>query len=219
MVRSLPGRFTSALPRGIRYSPSGICSFLAYSSLCSRNTTGSSHRMADFSRPLASAPVEGQTTFRPGMWVNSASRHWECWPALRRPAPMGARNTMGIFTWPPVMYRILAAWFITGSRQTVMKSSYIHSTTGRRPRMAMPTAMPVKPDSLMGVSMTRLGPNSSKKPWVMANTLPITAISSPRTTTFSSRTISSCRPSRIALLIESVLILPHTSHCLHCIHP
>ena len=50
-VRSLPARFTSAAPRGMVYSPSGISSLWAYSSLCSRNTTGSSSRIADFSRP------------------------------------------------------------------------------------------------------------------------------------------------------------------------
>ena len=50
----LPARFTSAAPRGMVYSPSGISSLWAYSSLCSRNTTGSSSRIADFSRPLAS---------------------------------------------------------------------------------------------------------------------------------------------------------------------
>ena len=60
------------------------------------------------------------------------------------------------------------------------------------------------------VSMTRLGPNSSKKPLVMANTLPITAISSPMMNILSSRRISSSRPSRMALLTVIFFILPHT---------
>ena len=32
--------------------------------------------------------------------------------------------------------------------------------------MAAPTPAPTKPASLIGVSMTRRGPNSSRRPWV-----------------------------------------------------
>ncbi len=38
---------------------------------------------------------------------------------------------------------------------------YISSTIGRSPTIAAPTAMPMKPCSLIGVSMTRRSPNSS----------------------------------------------------------
>ena len=212
MVRSLPSRLTLALPMGTRYSSSsGISSFLAYSSLCSKTTTGSGSRIADLMRPLASAAEQGATTFRPGKWQTMPSRDWECWPALRRPEPMGIRSTRGIEHWPPDMYFSLAAWLNRGSAQTVTKSSYISSTQGCIPRMAAPTAIPRKPSSEMGVSMTRLGPNSSRKPVVMANTLPITAMSSPIMNILSSRRISSSRPSRMALLtVIFLLILPHT---------
>ena len=47
------------------------------------------------------------------------------------------------------------------------------STTGRSPRMAIPTAVPIKPFSLNGVSITWVSPNSSKSPSVARNTPPI----------------------------------------------
>ena len=127
---------------------------------------------------------------------------------------MGIRSTRGMEHCPPDMYFILAAWFSRGSAHSVTKSSYISSTTGCMPRMAAPTAMPMNPSSEMGVSMTRLGPNSSRKPVVMANTLPITAMSSPMMNILSSRRISSSRPSRMALLtLIFLLISPHTFRC------
>ena len=96
MVRSLPSRFTLALPMGVMYSSSGIISLWAYSSLCSNTTTGSGSRIAALMRPLASSAQLGATTFRPGKWHTMPSRDWECWPALRRPEPMGIRSTRGM---------------------------------------------------------------------------------------------------------------------------
>ena len=40
----------------------------------------------------------------------------------------------------------------------------MNSTTGRNPIMAAPTPNPAKPDSLIGVSMTRFGPNFCNRP-------------------------------------------------------
>ena len=52
---------------------------------------------------------------------------------------------------------------------------------------------------------------ASRKPVVMANTLPITAISSPMINILSLRRISSSRPSRMALLtVIFLLIVLHT---------
>ena len=66
-VTSVPSRFTSATPNGIGVlAPRAPRPFEKYSTLCSRKMTGLSSRMAVFSRPLASAGVEGVTTFRPG---------------------------------------------------------------------------------------------------------------------------------------------------------
>ena len=48
------------------------------------------------------------------------------------------------------------------------------------------------------------------QPLVMANTLPITAISSPMIKTFLSRSISSCGASPMALLTVIFFIVPHT---------
>ena len=50
----------------------------------------------------------------------------------------------------------------------VMKSMYITSAMGRNPRMAAPPAAPTTAASLMAVSITRLGPNSSSRPRVTA---------------------------------------------------
>ena len=68
------------------------------------------------------------------------------------------------------------------------------SSTGRRPRVAAPIPMPMKPSSEMGVSRTRLGPNSWKRPSVTLDGVRVTSpISSPMTITRSSRAISSRR--------------------------
>src|SRR5919205_1082868 len=85
-VTSLPLRLISATPSGTVYSPVGTGPLVKYSALCSRKMTGLSSRIADFNKPLASAGVDGVTTFRPGMWQNHASRLWLCWAALPRPA-------------------------------------------------------------------------------------------------------------------------------------
>src|ERR1700722_3194275 len=80
----------------------------------------------------------------------------------------------------------------------VMKSPNIISTTGRRPVMAAPTATPVKPASEIGVSTTRLAPNSSSRPERTLNGVPASATSSPMMQTRESRRISSARASRTA---------------------
>src|SRR6202020_2356054 len=80
----------------------------------------------------------------------------------------------------------------------VMKSPNIISTTGRRPVMAAPTATPVKPASEIGVSTTRLAPNSSSRPERTLNGVPASATSSPKMQTRESRRISSARASRTA---------------------
>ena len=80
-----------------------------------------------------------------------------------------------------------------------MKSANWNSTTGRRPSMAAPQAAPTNPLSLMGVSITRSAPNSSRKPRVILKAPPKVAMSSPSRITFGSRGISS----RSALEIAS----------------
>src|SRR5580704_4044030 len=79
-----------------------------------------------------------------------------------------------------------------------MKSPNMMSITGRIPVMAAPTAMPVKPASEIGVSSTRLAPNSTTNPVKTLNGCPASAMSSPRMNTRGSRRISSASASRMA---------------------
>ena len=46
------------------------------------------------------------------------------------------------------------------------KFQVMNSTIGFRPAIAAPTPRPAKPYSVIGVSMTRLAPNSSSRPWL-----------------------------------------------------
>src|SRR3990172_8670198 len=83
------------------------------------------------------------------------------------------------------------------------------------PAIAAPVASPVKPASDIGVSYTRLAPNSWNKPFVSPRTLLRT--SSPRTNTASSRSISSRNPSRIvsSLLSPAPRGMPGIGHGVH----
>src|SRR6266851_4532222 len=72
------------------------------------------------------------------------------------------------------------------------------STTGRKPVIAAPTPIPVKPASEIGVSITRPAPNSSTSPDKTLNGVPASATSSPKMHTRASRRISSASASRTA---------------------
>ncbi len=65
------------------------------------------------------------------------------------------------------MYRVLAAELMIWSIACMAKLNVMNSTIGRSPLIAAPTAMPVKPCSVIGVSMTRRSPNSSSSPWLI----------------------------------------------------
>src|SRR5467141_1899933 len=80
------------------------------------------------------------------------------------------------------------------------------STTGRKPVIAAPTPMPVKPASEIGVSITRSAPNSSTSPDSTLNGVPASATSSPKMHTRLSRRISSASASRIACANVSSLV-------------
>ena len=80
---------------------------------------------------------------------------------------MGPRNTIGQPICPPDMYSVLAAELMIWSIACMEKLNVMNSTIGLRPFSAAPTAMPVKPCSVIGVSMTRLAPNSSSRPWLI----------------------------------------------------
>ncbi len=68
--------------------------------------------------------------------------------------------------WPPDIERIFAALLMTWSMACSEKLKVIHSTMGRRPTIAAPMPMPVKPSSEIGVSITRSGPYFSSRPWL-----------------------------------------------------
>src|SRR5687768_3699902 len=81
---------------------------------------------------------------------------------------------------------------------SIRKSPNMMSAIGRIPVIAAPTQRPVKPTSEIGVSMMRLGPNSSTSPLSTLKVVPASATSSPIRTTVGSRRISSAIASRTA---------------------
>jgi len=85
------------------------------------------------------------------------------------------------------MYQYLAAWFTRLSIASAMKSPNMISMTGRSPVTALPKAAPASASSEIGVSKTRSSPNSSARPGVALKTPPAAAMSSPNSTTRSSR--------------------------------
>ena len=98
------------------------------------------------------------------------------------------------------MYRCLAAWLTSCSIASVVKSSYMISTTGRMPCIAAPIPAPTIAISEIGVFRTRSGPNSASIPWVTAIEPPISAMSSPMMKTSSSLRIACESASRTASL-------------------
>ena len=90
------------------------------------------------------------------------------------------------------MYGIAAMWLTIWSIASRLKLTVISSTTGRSPVIAAPTPTPTIVFSEIGVSRTRLSPNSSSRPCVTLNAPWKTPMSSPMMNTRSSRVISSC---------------------------
>jgi hypothetical protein len=82
------------------------------------------------------------------------------------------RTTSGTESWPPDMWRSVAALFTTWSRQSRLKLTVITSTIGRSPPSAAPMPAPRNVFSLSGVSRTRSGPNSASRPWLTAKAPP-----------------------------------------------
>jgi hypothetical protein len=66
-----------------------------------------------------------------------------------------------------------------GSAATRLNDQLMNSTIGRSPYIAAPIAMPANPFSEIGVSMMRLGPNSSSMPWLTLYAPLYSATSSP----------------------------------------
>ncbi len=171
-------------------SPSGTSPLVGYRPLCSKNITGSGSRTAAANSPMMSVGFDGATTLRPGTAIAQFSTDCECCAPKRRPPPLPDRITSGKLTCPAVMYELLAIWLATRSQQTAKKSANMISAIGRSPVIAAPMAAPRIACSEIGVSRTRSGPKRSSSPTVALNTPPAPATSSPRNTTFGSRSIS-----------------------------
>ena len=96
------------------------------------------------------------------------------------------------------MYRTFGISLAMKSQAHARKSENMISATGRTPDIAAPIAAPTIACSLIGVSQTRLAPNSSKSPCVVLKTPPAAPMSSPMHTTDGSRRISRAMPSETA---------------------
>src|SRR6516165_8638993 len=115
----------------------------------------------------------------------------ECVGPARSRAPNGQRNTIGRAS--PFRQWCRAMTLMIWSNAQEMKSANWNSTTGRSPTSAAPAARPVKPDSSIGVSTTRLAPNSSRNPLVTLNAPPNWPTSSPMRKTSGFAVISARR--------------------------
>ena len=103
----------------------------------------------------------------------------------RRPAgPALVLMVSGTF-WPPDIVRCLAAWFTSCSIESVRKSSYMISTTGRMPWIAAPMPLPTIAISEIGVLQIR-SVRLLEEALVTAIDPPISAMSSPMMKTLSS---------------------------------
>ena len=65
------------------------------------------------------------------------------------------------------MVSMFGALLTTWSKATSENENVMDSMIGRSPVMAAPIPSPAKPVSAIGVSMTRLGPNFSRRPWLI----------------------------------------------------
>ena len=74
----------------------------------------------------------------------------------------------GTLSWPPDMWRRVAALFTIWSSASRLKLTVMTSTIGRMPPSAAPIPAPTNVDSDSGVSRTRSGPNSSRSPLLHA---------------------------------------------------
>ena len=101
-VTSLPARFTSACPRGMR-SPSGTGPSISKRPVWSMKMVGLSLATADLSSPLTSRGDDGSTISRPGQFQSIAWGLPECCAAPPPLSPCSMWNTTGTRTCPPDM--------------------------------------------------------------------------------------------------------------------
>ena len=119
---------------------------------------------------------------------------------------------IGIRSEPADRLCILATWLTIWSKPGNTKPSNWISHTGRYPRMASPTAVPMMPDSASGVSNTRSSPKSFCRPSVMRKTPPSLPTSSPMTMTLGSSSSALRSPSFRALAKVTAAIYATSSN-------
>ena len=163
--------------------------------------------MHEVSRPLASAGVDGTTTFRPGTWASHASSDCEWVAPELSPPKTAVRRVSGAPSSPPDMNRALAAWLTSWSSPMLTKSMIISSATGRSPARAVPTAAPTMAASEIGVSRTRSVPKVVDSPLVTWEIPPAgSARSSPsRTTSGSAASASASAALRAPRMVSSTV--------------
>src|ERR1700712_1859348 len=99
----------------------------------SMNIQGSGSMIHDFNKPLASAGLDGTTTFKPGQFAYQFSKHWLCCELSIPALPVGPRKTIGTENWPTLILMILAAPLMIWSIATNEKLKVMNSMMGRRP--------------------------------------------------------------------------------------
>src|SRR5436189_218834 len=136
-------------------------------------------------RPVVEVMYEDFLTISMEQIVNQAAKH-RYMSGGQLKVPLTIRTQGG------------AGWLTICSIETVRKSSYMTSTTGRMPCIAAPIPAPTIAISEIGVLRIRSGPNSSSMPAVTPIEPPISAMSSPITNTLSSCRIACDSASRPA---------------------
>ena len=208
-VTSVPRRTTRDACSGSARSAVSTSPFSQYFAFGSRKITGSGERIASWIIQYASFGVDGDTTRRPGVCAKYASGlSWWCSIAPMCP-PYGMRITTGRDAAPSSRFVSFASCVVIWSNAGKTNPSNWISTTGRKPASARPIAVPTRPDSASGLSITRCSPNSACSPSVTRKTPPSLPMSSPISTTWSSAAIAARMPavSAFASAIDSVM--PH----------
>ena len=138
---------------------------------------------------------------RPGMLAYQAAKHCECWAATAAAGPFNPLYTIPPWRIPELMYEVLALLLMMWSIACMAKFQVMYSTTGFKPMSDAPTATPVKPASVIGVSFTLSVPYLSTRPFVILYAPWYWPTYSPMMKTFGSRASYSSRAEFNAYLI------------------
>lgn len=163
MILAFPIGMTKSLSRAY----SLISNFYPYKFSFYKNTTTSFDLMAAFKSPLLSSASYGEMVIRPGILAYQAAKHCECWAATAAAGPLRPLKTIPPCKIPELMYEVFALLLMIWSIAWRAKFHVMNSTIGLSPINDAPTARPVKPASVIGVSLTLSVPNLSTSPLVI----------------------------------------------------